>query len=302
MFQVMFHKLTKKNCNYLLSGFLVRFSSTYLTPIKTAGCIVIGDEVLNSKIRDTNSQFFAKYCFGKGIDLKKISIIGDDELEIKNTVLEFDKKFDFIVTSGGIGPTHDDITYSSIAKAFNLPLEIDLFAREKLETHHSELIKNFNKEQKEANLRMVTLPHGSNVQTFYTQDLWVPIVNINNKLNILPGIPRLFERMLLEGIDPAIAKRLDPNLKFKSYYVNTKFPESRIAPILNKLIKNDRFNQIDIKLGCYPHKDSNTVSVTGRILNDNILNELVTIIEKELNGMVITKAQEHEFSQSSYNI
>merc|ERR1712098_700199 len=92
--------------------------------IHTAGCIIIGDEVLGGKTVDTNSAYFAKFCFSLGIQLKRIEVIADDEEEIIEAARRMSKNYDLVVTSGGIGPTHDDITYQSIAKAFNLPLEL----------------------------------------------------------------------------------------------------------------------------------------------------------------------------------
>lgn len=73
--------------------------------IHTAGCIIIGDEVLGGKTVDTNSAYFAKFCFKLGIALKRIEVIGDDEEEIVEAVRRMSSNYDFVVTSGGIGPT-----------------------------------------------------------------------------------------------------------------------------------------------------------------------------------------------------
>ena len=73
--------------------------------IHTAGCIIIGDEVLGGKTTDSNSAYMAKFCFKLGINLKKIEVIGDDEAEIMHTVRRMSENYDFVVTSGGIGPT-----------------------------------------------------------------------------------------------------------------------------------------------------------------------------------------------------
>merc|ERR1712093_135831 len=90
--------------------------------IHTAACLIIGDEVLGGKTVDTNSAYMAKFCFQLGMALKRIEVIADDEDEIVEAVKRMSTNYDFVVTSGGIGPTHDDITYQSIAKAFSLPL------------------------------------------------------------------------------------------------------------------------------------------------------------------------------------
>lgn len=74
--------------------------------IHTAGCIIIGDEVLGGKTADTNSAYMAKFCFQMGITLKRIEVIGDDEAEIMQTVRKMSDSYDFVVTSGGIGPTY----------------------------------------------------------------------------------------------------------------------------------------------------------------------------------------------------
>ncbi|KLJ10295.1 hypothetical protein EMPG_14329 [Blastomyces silverae] len=73
--------------------------------IHTAACLIIGDEVLGGKTVDTNSPFFAKYCFSMGVSLKRIEVIADDESEIIEAVKRMSEKYDFVVTSGGIGPT-----------------------------------------------------------------------------------------------------------------------------------------------------------------------------------------------------
>jgi len=100
--------------------------------IHTAACLVIGDEVLGGKTVDTNSAYMAKFCFGLGMALKRVEVIADDESEIIEAVRRMSDNYDFVVTSGGIGPTHDDITYQSIAKAFGLPLKLHDESYEKM--------------------------------------------------------------------------------------------------------------------------------------------------------------------------
>ncbi len=85
----------------------------------SAGIIVIGDEILSGRTKDTNSNFIANHLIQSGIKLVEIRIIEDKEETIIDAVRHFNKKYDYVFTTGGIGPTHDDITSESIAKAFN---------------------------------------------------------------------------------------------------------------------------------------------------------------------------------------
>lgn len=92
--------------------------------VRTAACLIIGDEVLNGKTHDSNSNTMAKLCFELGIEMKRVEVIPDDEETIVETVRRLSRTYDWVVTSGGIGPTPDDITYASLARAFHAePLE-----------------------------------------------------------------------------------------------------------------------------------------------------------------------------------
>jgi len=82
-------------------------STAKIPTIRTAGCLIIGDEILNGKTIDTNSAYFAKYCFELGIDLKRIEVIADNEDEIFEASRRMVANYDFVISSGGIGPTHD---------------------------------------------------------------------------------------------------------------------------------------------------------------------------------------------------
>jgi molybdopterin-biosynthesis enzyme MoeA-like protein len=135
-------------------------------------------------------------------NLKRVEVIEDDESEIVEAVRRMSDRYDFIVTSGGIGPTHDDITYSSIAKAFNLPLKLNQKAFEKMKLlskpHKNQ--PNFSWDEDtpalRARLRMVELPTDGSRDLdkqflFPREDLWVPVAVANGNVHILPGIPRL---------------------------------------------------------------------------------------------------------------
>ncbi|KAM0131995.1 hypothetical protein ACHAO1_007072 [Botrytis cinerea] len=226
--------------------------------IHTAACLIIGDEVLGGK------------------NLKRIEVIADDEDEIIEAVRRMSTNYDFIVTSGGIGPTHDDITYQSIGRAFGLELKLHQETYEKMKRlskpHPSQ--PNFNWDEdspaKKAKLRMVELPLDesrdlSKQVIFPCEDLWVPVACINGNIHILPGIPRLFER-LLEGLKPFLLPRLtDPEGKgICRVMISTPMSESAVAPYLTELAA--KVEPKGIKVGSYPRwgKAHNTVTLVGR--------------------------------------
>ncbi|PWN18450.1 Molybdopterin binding protein [Microstroma glucosiphilum] len=259
--------------------------------VQTAGCIIIGDEVLNGKTKDSNSNYFAQFCFNRGIDLKRIEVIADDEEEIAEAVRRFGEKYDFTVTSGGIGPTFDDITYESIAKAFGAePLEYhDETLRRMAEMQKG---RSQSREQTEemvtARKRMALFPSSkgsgaAQVEVIHpTESLWVPVVRINGRICILPGVPRLFEA-LLDGMEPYVPIDTSKPRPHRML-VHTKLPESSIAPYLEKL--NTRCKQENIRLGSYP-KFQGGVDVS--LIGDDLkrLQELGEEVEKELDAKIV---------------
>ncbi|CAG8954658.1 hypothetical protein HYFRA_00004579 [Hymenoscyphus fraxineus] len=234
--------------------------------IHTAACLIIGDEVLGGKMYDsfpwrlplsdedttanttsqTNSAFMAKFCFGLGMTLKRIEVIADDESEIIEAVRRMSNNYDFVVTSGGIGPTHDDITYQSIATAFSLPLILHptvLSKMKKLSKPHPSQVDfswDVDSPARRAKYRMIELPTDTSIPDskqvlFPCDDLWVPVACVNGNVHILPGVPRLFER-LLEGMRPFLLPRLqDPEKGMKRILISTPMVESEVAGYLTEL-------------------------------------------------------------------
>ncbi|KAI1330981.1 molybdopterin binding domain-containing protein [Xylariaceae sp. FL0255] len=257
--------------------------------IHTAACLIIGDEVLGGKTVDTNSAYMAKWCFSLGMNLKRVEVIEDNEDEIIEAVRRMSDRYDFIVTSGGIGPTHDDITYESIAKAFGLPLKLhdDAYERMKKITKSTRKDPNFSWDvdspQRTVRLRMIHLPIDENrdlsKQVLFPQDdLWVPVSVVNGNIHILPGVPRLFES-LLEGLKPFIIDRLlDPEGKgiFRAL-ISTPMSESLIAAYLTELA--EKIAPKGVKVGSYPRwgKKNNSVTLVGRDKSfiESILPEVV---------------------------
>jgi len=262
--------------------------------IHTAACLIIGDEVLGGKTVDTNSAYMAKFCFSLGMNLKRIEVIADDESEIIEAVQRMSTSYDFVVTSGGIGPTHDDITYQSIAKAFSLPLVLheEAYGRMKKLSKPHPSQPNFNWDEdspaKKAKLRMVEIPidkSRSDAQQvlFVRDDLWVPISVVNGNVHILPGVPRLFEK-LIDGLKPSLVPRLsDPDGKgIHRILISTPMAESAVAPYLTELA--EAVEPKGVKVGSYPRwgKARNTVTLVGRDLA--FLESLVAEVEKNVDG------------------
>ncbi|KAK3913867.1 FAD synthase [Frankliniella fusca] len=103
---------------------------------RTAGLIIVGDEVLSGSVADTNSHFIAERLHRLGVRLLKVTVLPDDVEAIAHEVLEFSQRFDVVLTSGGVGPTHDDRTYEAVSRAFGLPLQFNAEVAEMVAGHH----------------------------------------------------------------------------------------------------------------------------------------------------------------------
>ena len=257
---------------------------------------------------DTNSAWFAKYCFALGITLKRIEVIADDEAEIIEAVRRMSGAYDFVVTSGGIGPTHDDITYQSIARAFHLPLVLHEGALEKMKrlSRPRPGQENFSWDEdtpaRRARLRMIELPYDKGLPdgdqvVFASDDLWVPINVVNGNVHIFPGIPRLFEKML-DGLKPKLLPRLaDPEGKGVCRILfSTPLPESEVAGFLTEL--SAKVEAKGVKVGSYPRwgKSRNTVTLVGR--DQAFMETLVSEVEAGVKGRRISVEGEDDDSGS----
>ncbi|KIW64548.1 hypothetical protein, variant [Phialophora macrospora] len=185
------------------------------------------------------------------------------------------KNYDFVVTSGGIGPTHDDITYQSIAKAFGLELRLHepTWAKMRKYSRPHKSQPNFDWDVPSpaltAKMRMAQLPTDPNIpdeqQVIYVkEDLWVPLSVVNGNIHILPGVPRIFEAMV-EGLKPHILPRLkDPEGKgMYRMLFSTPLAESQIADYLTQLAA--KVEAKSVKVGSYPRwgKNRNAVTLVG---------------------------------------
>ncbi|KAG3082505.1 hypothetical protein PI125_g19937 [Phytophthora idaei] len=213
---------------------------TSIAPVSAprAAVCVIANEVLTGKTLDTNSNFIAKLMFRRGVDLKRVVVIPDEEDAIIKTVKElsdFVGPSGYVFTTGGIGPTHDDITYESIAKTFDVGVELHelTFAA----------MKKFGEEKypsipfDDSVKRMAILPVGCKL---LASSGWTPIAVVHN-VYILPGIPSMVKNMLTCNEEHFVGVPIHPVI------VNTLEYEGTLASSLKK-VQNEHPNVI---LGSY---------------------------------------------------
>ena len=153
--------------------------------------VVIGNEILSGRTKDKNINFIAGRCDKIGLDVQEVRIIPDVHRTIIKTVLELHENFDYIFTTGGIGPTHDDITTESIAKAFGIETEVNKEALERLKKHY----KNMDVELNKAREKMAVIPKGSVLIDNPVSS--APGFIIKN-VYVLPGVPKILQAMFLE--------------------------------------------------------------------------------------------------------
>ena len=201
----------------------------------TAGIIVIGDEILSGRTQDTNSNFIADKLTKEGIKLEEILVIQDVKEIIKKNVINFSSKYSYVFTTGGIGPTHDDITSESISEAFQLNCETNIQAFEILNNYYPE--GEFN----ESRQRMAKMPVGS--ELILNPMTAAPGFKIKN-IFVLPGVPEIMQVMFLELI-----KTLKKGKAKLITTINTNLYESKIAIEL----KNIQNNYKDASIGSYPY-------------------------------------------------
>ena len=209
-------------------------------PNPTACLLIIGNEVLSGRTRDANLQFLATRLGEIGIGLREVRVIPDVEATIVGTVNEVRRLFDHVFTTGGIGPTHDDITSECIARAFGVPWEPQPVAWERLSGHYARQTPpgDFNA----ARQRMATMPRGC---VLIDNGVSIaPGFSMEN-VHVMAGVPRIMQAMF-EILAPTLAGGVP--VKSHTVYA-TGLMEGAIAAGLEAI--QHRFPQLDI--GSYPY-------------------------------------------------
>jgi molybdenum cofactor synthesis domain-containing protein len=207
----------------------------YAGRVPTAGILIIGNEILSGKVVDTNSSYLCRELRGLGVDVERILTIPDDIDTIASEVKTMSSAYDFLFTSGGVGPTHDDVTIEGVAAAFGVAVELSATGRE----------------PNESQLKMAQVPTGATLLD--AGDFWVPLVVMEN-VYIFPGIPELLRRKF-----ESVRERFR-GVPFALSRVFVKRHESDIAESLNALLHEFP----ELLLGSYPRmrKESYHVMLT----------------------------------------
>ncbi len=234
-----------------------------------ASIIIIGNEILSGRTQDTNTSTISLWLNSIGVKVLEVRVIPDIEKVIVETVNVLRKKYDYIFTTGGIGPTHDDITASSISKAFQIKYQI-----------HEEafkILQNYYKpgEFTEGRQKMTWMPE--NAELILNPTSGAPGFSVENVF-CLPGVPSILKSML-----GGLKNRIVGGEPILSHTISLRTVESEIAKSLTK-IQNDNK---DIEIGSYPffHAGKLGVSIVIRSENQskikNCLSQILDFIKKE---------------------
>ena len=207
---------------------------------ENAAILIIGNEILSGRTQDLNFSYIVRALNDYGVSVLECRTILDDKNEIISSINTLRKKYKYVFTTGGIGPTHDDITSESIAEAFGVKIETSEEAYNILENYYNKNNYEFN----EVRQRMARIPIGA--ELILNNISAAPGFKIDNVF-VFAGIPKIMQSMLQESL-----KYINPQKKINRANIQVKVPEGEIAKILEKIIKT--YSNVDI--GSYPFFDS----------------------------------------------
>ena len=242
-----------------------------------AGIIIIGNEILSGRTQDTNTSTLSIWLNSLGIKVQEVRVIPDTEETIIKTVNELRNKYNYIFTTGGIGPTHDDITASSVSKAFNLTYGPHKEAMSILEKYYKP--GEFN----EGRQKMACMPTSANLILNPTSG--APGFNVENVF-CLPGVPSILKSMI-----GGIAHKLIGGNPILSQTINLRTVESEIAKSLSEVQTRNK----DVDIGSYPFfragklgvaivlrsSDQNKIDKCNLEIQNFIKEKNIEVVEKE---------------------
>jgi molybdenum cofactor synthesis domain-containing protein len=210
-----------------------------MSEIVTAGILVIGDEILSGRTKDKNIGYIAEYLTNIGIDLREVRVVSDDEAAIIEALNALRARYTYVFTTGGIGPTHDDITADSVAKAFGVGID-----------HHPDVVARFRQrfseaELNEARLRMARIPDGA--ELIQSATILAPGFKIGNVI-VMAGVPSIMQAML-----DIVSPKLKSGVRMLSESVRANAREGDIGGPLRAIAAAHP----DTSIGSYPFLDEN---------------------------------------------
>src|SRR3954451_20510628 len=245
-----------------------------MSEIVTAGILVIGDEILFGRTKDKNIGFIAEYLTNIGIALKEVRVVADEEADIIAALNALRHRYNYVFTTGGIGPTHDDITADSIAKAFGVGID-----------HHPEVVARFRErwseqDLNESRLRMARIPEGA--ELIQSATILAPGFKIGNVI-VMAGVPSIMQAMM-----DIIAPKLKSGVRMLSDSVRANAREGDIGGPLRDIAAAHP----DTSIGSYPFLDENSTPNTNIVVRSRDADKLaaaMAAVKEMLAGLNITR-------------
>jgi molybdenum cofactor synthesis domain-containing protein len=236
-------------------------SGSTAAAIVTAAVLVIGDEILSGRTKDKNIGYIAEYLTGIGIDLKEVRVVPDEAPEIVTALNALRARYAYVFTTGGIGPTHDDITADCVAKAFGVALE-----------HHPQAVEIMRARialtggvMNEARMRMTRVPAGG--ELVLNKISGAPGFRIGNVI-VMAGIPSVMQAML-----DYVTPQLKTGVRMLSDTIRADCREGDIGTELGAIAKQFP----DVVIGSYPFMDENNAANTNVVARSRDPQKLVTV-------------------------
>jgi molybdenum cofactor synthesis domain-containing protein len=202
-------------------------------PPRTAAALVVGNELLSGKVQDENVMALAVTLRGLGITLRRVVMVLDDIETIAGEVRQLSRAHDVVFTSGGVGPTHDDLTVEAVARAFDRKVVMNPLMESMLRAHYRERCT-------EGHLRMALVPEGADLAV--SREVTWPTIVMQN-VWLLPGVPEIFRMKLA-----VVRERLAGGVPFVSRAVYTMMDEGHLKPLLDAIVLAHPL----VEVGSYP--------------------------------------------------
>jgi len=245
-----------------------------MSEIVTAGILVIGDEILSGRTKDKNIGFIAEYLTNIGIDLREVRIVPDEEAEIVAALDALRHRYDYVFTTGGIGPTHDDITADAVAKTFGVGID-----------HHPEVVARFRErwgaaDLNEARLRMARIPDGA--ELIQSATILAPGFKLGNVI-VMAGVPSIMQAMM-----DIVAPKLRSGVWMLSDSVRANAREGDVGGPLREIA----MAHPDTVIGSYPFMDEDNKPNTHLVVRSRDPQKLVaamTAVKQMLAGLHVVR-------------